>query len=304
MFLSRKKGKNKNRAREGGLPAASIQEKKTVRTVTSPGISPSLLTGGIPNRVRVSLKYTEVVAASTATNQYQVYRGNDVFDPNFTGAGGQPYNFDDWAIFFKRYRVLGSSFRMTYVDVKNNAPYSITCYPDNTSSNLAYPDAAAVPGAKSHYSMGIYTDSQRDKTISMSARTFDILGEPIGDRFQALVTTNPGDIWYWHTTIQSTDGSTTIGGQMHFEIVYDTEFFDRNPLTLDEHISALIAMRDNREKRKLKAPAESKTPTIPGNFIGAGGEEGEDGFVRVPRSLFATTPGGPGAMKPRTEGKQ
>lgn len=70
---------------------------------------------GVPDSHFVVLSYpvntTWTATAYEATYQFAL---NDLFDPDYTGAGGQPTYFDQWAVLYSRYRVLGCRVDLTF----------------------------------------------------------------------------------------------------------------------------------------------------------------------------------------------
>jgi len=76
----------------------------------------NLILGGFPKSKIVKLRYvTEVVLdAATGVNAVHAFRANSLFDPDYTGIGHQPSNFDRWANIYDHYTVLGSKITVRY----------------------------------------------------------------------------------------------------------------------------------------------------------------------------------------------
>lgn len=66
--------------------------------------------GGFGTSSLVRLRYAEVLTYNPTAGNIAInaFRANSVFDPNYTGAGHQPSNYDRWAANFDRYTVVGS----------------------------------------------------------------------------------------------------------------------------------------------------------------------------------------------------
>lgn len=83
------------------------------------------LTAPIPTTKIVKMKYAEcfsidpVGAGGVAS---YVFRANGIQDPNYSGTGHQPLGHDEWANFYKKYRVLGA--KATLVAMSNSATSS------------------------------------------------------------------------------------------------------------------------------------------------------------------------------------
>lgn len=98
----------------------------------------------VPPTKIVKLKYAEcfnldAVGASGAAAY--VFRANSIFDANLTSTGHQPYATDQWANFYKKYRVLGS--KLTLQAVSNSTSVNgqhivsvLTSY--DSASSLTY----------------------------------------------------------------------------------------------------------------------------------------------------------------------
>lgn len=66
--------------------------------------------GGFHQSQLVKLRYVETVRFNPPVGgiSHNVFRANSLHDPNVTGVGHQPSNFDRWANTYDRYTVLGA----------------------------------------------------------------------------------------------------------------------------------------------------------------------------------------------------
>jgi hypothetical protein len=207
--------------------------------------------------MRVKLVYAQSNAQSTTTTSIatQVFRANSVFDPDLTGTGAQPYNFDDFAIEYLRYRVRACKIHVQIINGTNLARGLTTVLaPTNVSTAFTtIEDAMSTPHAKWTQTTGIGNGVKAN--LSLHRTTRQVLGEDWGDRFEALVTTNPGDPWYYQICSRSNDGATSSSFHIESRLIYDVEFFDRNVLTID-FLRKFLAARDARDKER-KSPGAS-----------------------------------------------
>jgi len=69
---------------------------------------------GLPARKTVTMRYCETINLAMTTGAMAVYdwSSDDLFDPNITGAGHQPYGFDQWCLFYTKFTVLKSSCKI------------------------------------------------------------------------------------------------------------------------------------------------------------------------------------------------
>lgn len=218
--------------------------------------------GGFPDAMRVTLRYSENIALTFTAGSAQTYefRGNSLFDPNSTGTGAQPANYDDFIAHYNRYRVVGSRCRVIPANPGNNGtPHSVVLYPYNTTAaSTTIEDSVAQP-----YSGLINCTTYQPCIISLSMSTAKILGrtqaEVIGsDNCQAVYNANPADVWYWKLVAQPTDRSTAVTLNFLFVIDYDAVFFDRIAGNLDARLDRLIELKKEKELRESKkAPKQS-----------------------------------------------
>lgn len=74
----------------------------------------------VPNPFRakdiVKMKYCTQVNFNPAllNAASHIFRANSIFDPDFTGSGGQPYGHDQYQAIYTSYRVLKSTIRCTW----------------------------------------------------------------------------------------------------------------------------------------------------------------------------------------------
>ncbi len=65
---------------------------------------------GLPPTKRVKLRYSEIfriTSTAGAVGKF-LFAANGMYDPNLTGAGHQPYGYDQWFTFYKTATVLAS----------------------------------------------------------------------------------------------------------------------------------------------------------------------------------------------------
>jgi hypothetical protein len=200
----------------------------------------------------------------------QVWSGNSCFDPDVTGTGSQPYNFDDWAVQYNRYRVYACTIKCT---VETNTSASITkdwqmaVCPSNASTSIVPADMISGPGGRMvNINGGSAAAFGNFQKVECSAKTADVLGQnpEHADRLQAQISTSPSDRWYWHVVLFATDASdTTFAGTLTTELFYDVEFYDRNSLTLDVLERKVRLAQVRLEEAKKSLSVESKDEAQP-----------------------------------------
>lgn len=184
---------------------------------------------GQPDTIFLRLKYNEViqkVPAGITTDH--IFRGNSLFDPNYSGGGGQPIGFDQYANIYTHYEVLASSIS---VRLCNNQSANVGCalYPSYSVTQLSYDDAICQSYAKSGI-VGALT-GQSIKIFKNFMATKKLLGRSTNSvNYAAPVTGDPNNVWYWHLDFRSMDGQTAINLSLEVVIVYYAKFYQRTQL--------------------------------------------------------------------------
>ena len=80
----------------------------------------------VPNTRKFSLTYSEQVPCTTITGGLSGtgvnISLNDIFDPNKTGGGHQPYGHDQWTAFYTRYKVTWVELKLEWVTGGSEIP--------------------------------------------------------------------------------------------------------------------------------------------------------------------------------------
>lgn len=258
-----RKSKNKSRTRKGGKNNSFSSRQSQL--------------GGYPDKMRIRLCYTTFHSKSnvSVTGTDQVFSANGCFDPDITGAGSQPANFDDWSAVYLRYRVYGSS-----IDVIFQTPGSATgtgmmlvslAARHTSTARVTITDqldATAQPFSKDMViNGGTASTSTASLRLSMSSTTSAFLGYKTvaidtDDTLQAQTSANPSHQWYWHIMCSMCDQASTGTLWYRTRIVYDVEFFDRIDTTIDSTLIAIPRsivsrvqdlVRDSDEKKEEKS---------------------------------------------------
>ncbi len=94
--------------------------------------------GFIQPRTISCFKYSDVITSSTVTSgagAHYVFRLNNIYDPDLTGTGHQPYGFDVMALIYNRYRVNSVRWEVTFCSVADQLTYLVAPY-NNTAPNI------------------------------------------------------------------------------------------------------------------------------------------------------------------------
>jgi hypothetical protein len=197
----------------------------------------------------LKLRYAENFAGTMAVGDGQdtwAYRGNSIFDP-YAGAGGHaPYSSEQWTNFYKRYRVFGSSIKVTCA--YNRSANSSTADNINginlyvvpvTDSTIVFQSTLdEMPRCRKRFNWATYQN--RPSRIKHYATTRQIFGvskatASTNAEFSALTGptgtgSDPSAQWYWWiAATKPFDAVSTVVQQLMWrvEITYYVVLYDR-----------------------------------------------------------------------------
>lgn len=191
-----------------------------------------------PQRFITKLRYvSDAINVVTGSCYDRVIRGNNLYDPDFTGTGHQPMGFDQFATLYNTYRVLGAKITARLV------PRDATAGSQNIFFGLI-PNLSSTSLSSSTYSalreqpfskFNFRTLYQGSSTIKKYISTSQIEGVRksvvrADDKYASLTTTGPTMEWYWHVVCGTMDGSSTNNFTMYFEVDYYVAFEGRAAL--------------------------------------------------------------------------
>lgn len=188
---------------------------------------------GFPRVFRTKLVYCGRHTAPAAVSDEQLYRGNSLFDPDFTGGGHQPMYFDQLTAVYKKYLVRASKIEVTALNTaaSGNSLAYIFLLPNRSSSLLTgvYSGPAGLREApRVKYKIIRTVDSNPVTQIKayMSSRT--VYGKTDFDHRDsaASVTTNPTQGWYWHIVTNTVDNATNLNIDYDVRITYYVDLYN------------------------------------------------------------------------------
>lgn len=185
---------------------------------------------GLPDRLRVKLKYADVYPLITSAAQIYRFKGNGLVDPDDTGTGHQPYMFDQWAAMYDRYRVYGSSILVDAINVSATVAAQLVVYPTAANSTTAntIAEASEIPRSVRTYLMPVASRFPVRVKRYVSTRSIEGLARgtvEIDDTYASVSTTNPNNLWYWNVVAESLDLTTTLNMYFTVKIMYYVEFY-------------------------------------------------------------------------------
>lgn len=207
---------------------------------------------GFPDTYVTKLKYAETIdiAPGAVIGQYS-YRGNSLYDPDFSGGGHQPGYFDELSKVYTRYRVLGAKITVSFMNNVGTSPLQaviIPCTEVFTVTTISL--AMENPRVKLLPLLGVAGYQTTTGSLAISTSTIlGLKGREVYDLdYSALVTSNPVSIWYF-IVVASDISSTNVGANGTIHIEYLAEFYDKREIT-QSFEQAQQAIRDEEERRR------------------------------------------------------
>lgn len=189
-----------------------------------------------PDIMCVQLTYSGTQRFTTATIDSIVLRGNSIFDPDFSGVGGQPMGHDQWSAFYRRYRVNGSKVEVS-VNGNGTTESGFIIVPSNTNTTFTSHQAAREAayalvgqlGRTDTNSSQMYEHYMTSAKMKGAAKDIVMYDSDLNAGFGS----NPVIGWYWHLVMYDARGGVnTVNFTVSYKITYYVELFDRETLAL------------------------------------------------------------------------
>lgn len=186
--------------------------------------------GGFPKSKLVKLRYAQFIninPASGVTGSY-VFSANGMYDPDITGTGHQPSNFDRWMAVYDHYTVVGSKIKVSYTPT-----IATTIVPGifgvlltdagNEATSLIQENLLEQPRVKySRKVLGMPTANSMPATVVKrfsSKRFFGVKPLGGGKTFQGSASANPTEGAFYEVFVCPIDGNDP--GNMALTVVID-----------------------------------------------------------------------------------
>lgn len=170
------------RATKGRKPRARIVKPR--RSMRRSTLNWKLLPVGFTKTKLVKMRYVDTISLDTGSGVVAsyAYRANDLYDPDYTGSGHQPYTFDQWSVLYELCHVIGAKCTVRYTPTAATsssiaAMLGVTC-DTNRRTSTTYPSYSAflekAPGSKimvgQHYTNGSFLDRKQSVSCSFTPR--------------------------------------------------------------------------------------------------------------------------------------
>lgn len=187
---------------------------------------------GFPDQMMVKLKYVEAIQLTSTVGAYvsTTFQGNSLFDPNLSGGGHQPMNFDQWKDFYVTNLVFGCKITVTYSNTSSVPVWVAILQKQSDASSVSISQATERNRVKKTI-LGQSNGGAGTKTISWYQSTKKALNikhlSNSDHEYIALNTTLPPVGWYFQIAAQTLDLGTTSVVDALVELTYYVKFFNR-----------------------------------------------------------------------------
>lgn len=186
----------------------------------------------VSDRYRTRLRYCDgfLLTGGGGTPASYIFRGNSIYDPNFTAAGHQPKGLTELSNLYKKYKVTDTRFRVTATN-SSGFPATLVVWPsrDNVVSSIIY--QSAIENPRSSY-VQLAMNGAKTSHVNRKFQSIEILGlqKLVDEDNGALVTNNPNNTWYIKMLTQSTALTNTVTVECVVEIEFDVVFYEKQTL--------------------------------------------------------------------------
>lgn len=203
---------------------------------TNNGLSHCKVYGLVPDIMECQMTYAAQGRVTTTGVNSVVLRGNSIFDPDFGVGGGQPMGHDQYANFYRKYRVLASKVEAWISGSSTTTETALTIAPLNTNTSIvdSVQGDEFLYGVKSYLGqngenansyLSNYISTAKIKGIPQQAVTSEL-------DYSASFGSNPNLGWYWHLIIYDARNSLGAGAlTINYKVTYYVQLFDRETLS-------------------------------------------------------------------------
>lgn len=239
-----------------------------------------------PDVLAVKMIYNDVRAVTAVVNEgVYTYRMNSVFDPDFTGVGGQPEGFDQLKALYSRYRVIALGVKVTATSLTSGNAGVIAMAP---SENSALSTTAEQLGGLRNSRTAEYAFGGGIARMNALYHIGALLGYSdasvlANSNLDAAIAGNPGFQQYlW---IQFRDSAATGAIQLGVRLTYYVR------------MEVPISVVDTMSKMKFKKLAISSSIPTAGAAV-------DGGSCGAPRFAIAAPPPSPAKLESEARGER
>lgn len=187
----------------------------------------------MPDQALIKFKYFNKAAVSaTATSFLLAWRGNAPYDPEVSWGGGGCSGWNEWQTFYKNYICYGSKITLIAYNLSGTVSLDVYLVPSLNTTLVTNESVPEVPYSRwGQLSLNVGQGAFKKFKNYMSTKKM-FYGKPIDSDvdFQAAMTGNPVNQWYWLFSGNINTG-TAYNVQVSVKIEYYVKLYGRVDLT-------------------------------------------------------------------------
>ncbi len=230
-------------------PRVSESQSRNERAVQvySGKVPRTLHAGHLPSGQVFKFRYTDSFSLNPAAGSYaiQTFRANDLYDPDYTGAGGQPLGFDQVMAWYNHFAVVRARIRVTAatptLTSTNMTAWGVGLFDDATSAATILSSGSLEGMSEQGHDFrlaGTSTHSTGPRDNWQLIQMFDFekfFGakfDPNLANFRGNASASPAELAYFSVWCVPWDGSTDVDALRFLaEIEYDAYLIEPKNLT-------------------------------------------------------------------------
>lgn len=190
---------------------------------------------GISGKMLYVEQINLISGAAGLTGLEQVYRLNSLFDPNFTGAGHQPYGMDQIQALYGSYRVTACDVELEFFNCSETGAFvlwTVSGPLDPLSTQSILPDKI-MERNNAGYAIINQSGSNQIQRVKFRVYIADVVGVPrtaiANDLYDwaSSMTNNPTNPVYLRFNLASSQQSTSITCTCTCKLTYHYQAWDR-----------------------------------------------------------------------------
>ncbi len=231
-----------SKAKQAVVAARQSSVARNDATMIIPG---NVVFNVLPRRMNKTLRYAETFTLTTGTagviGTVQTMMLNNLYDPNSTGTGHQPYGYDQLTPYYGYYLVHRTRWRLLATTIGNTSEVCVAyqIFPATSGVSIAgiSTDAATEKSSVTTFNVGP-SGNDRSRLVSGVASHYQVLGITPSqykdnlDQYGAAVTTGPVVGSYLEIGVGSYSGTAGVTLSVQVVLDFDAEFY--SPKTLPQ----------------------------------------------------------------------
>jgi len=228
--LRRRPAASRVRTRARPHPSRSLRRRRTrVPSISKFG---SKWANPLPQTARFKLRYIDngFDGSTTIGDGYRnlhVFAANNIYDPDYTGVGVQPYGFDELATLFPTgsVRVVGASITINFtIDESTATQVNCYVYPYRYGTAPTYGDVSDLRTLP--YCRYSITDAVTGHTRKNWIKNYCSVARLFRDRtprdqsFTSALNAGPSTGWFWHVVFDTSDVAQEVAIVYSVKICY------------------------------------------------------------------------------------